>query len=121
MLPSLPLVCKGKSAIFFSALNASAQENLEALSKAIYETAYPGAETASVYPSFDVAFSEITCMTKDERVVFVIDEYPYLAKADKSISSRIQHIIDHTWKKGKLFFILCGSSMKFYGVSGFGI
>lgn len=34
--------CKGKPAIFFSALNASAQENLEALSKAIYETAYPG-------------------------------------------------------------------------------
>lgn len=121
MLPSLPLVCKGKPAIFFSALNASAQENLEALLKAIYETAYPGAETASVYPSFDVAFSEITCMTKDERVVFVIDEYPYLAKADKSISSRIQHIIDHTWKNRKLFFILCGSSMSFmeYQVLGY--
>ncbi|MCI9640613.1 hypothetical protein D1155_11430 [Anaerotruncus sp. 80] len=29
--------CKDKPAIFFSALNASSQENLEALSKAIYE------------------------------------------------------------------------------------
>ena len=113
--------CKGKPTIFFSALNASSQENLEALSKAIYEKDHPEADTAPVYPSFDAAFSEITRMSGDERLVFVIDEYPYLAKADKSISSRLQHIIDHTWKNGKLFFILCGSSMSFmeYQVLGY--
>lgn len=113
--------CKGKPTIFFSALNASSQENLEALSKAIYEKDHPGAETAPVYPSFDAAFSEITRMAEDERLVFVIDEYPYLAKANKSISSRLQHIIDHIWKNGKLFLILCGSSMSFmeYQVLGY--
>lgn len=113
--------CKGKPTVFFSALNASPQENLEALSKAIYEKDHPGAETAPVYPSFDAAFSEITRMAENERLVFVIDEYPYLAKADKSVSSRLQHIIDHTWKNGKLFLILCGSSMSFmeYQVLGY--
>lgn len=113
--------CKGKPSIFFSALNASSQENLEALSKAIYEKDHPGADTAPVYPSFDAAFSEITRMAEEERLVFVIDEYPYLAKANKSISSRLQHIIDHTWKNGKLFLILCGSSMSFmeYQVLGY--
>lgn len=113
--------CKGKPTIFFSALNASSQENLEALSKAIYEKDHPGADTAPVYPSFDAAFSEITRMAEEERLVFVIDEYPYLAKANKSISSRLQHIIDHTWKNGKLFLILCGSSMSFmeYQVLGY--
>lgn len=113
--------CKGKPAIFFSALNASSQENLEALSKAIYEKEHSVAEAAPVYPSFDSAFSEITRIAENERVVFVIDEYPYLAKADKSISSRLQHIIDHTWKNGKLFLILCGSSMSFmeYQVLGY--
>lgn len=113
--------CKGKPTIFFSALNASSQENLEALSKAIYEKDHPGADTAPVYPSFDAAFSEITRMAEEERLVFVIDEYPYLAKSNKSISSRLQHIIDHTWKNGKLFLILCGSSMSFmeYQVLGY--
>ena len=113
--------CKGKPTVFFSALNASSQENLEALSKAIYEKDYPGAETAPVYQSFDAAFAEITRMAEEERVVFVIDEYPYLAKANKSISSRLQHIIDHIWKNGKLFLILCGSSMSFmeYQVLGY--
>lgn len=113
--------CKGKPTVFFSALNASSQENLEALSKAIYEKDHPGAETAPVYQSFDAAFAEITRMAEKERLVFVIDEYPYLAKANKSISSRLQHIIDHTWKNGKLFLILCGSSMSFmeYQVLGY--
>ena len=113
--------CKGKPTVFFSALNASSQENLEALSKAIYEKDHPGAETAPVYPSFDAAFAEITRMAENERLVFVIDEYPYLAKANKSISSRLQHIIDHIWKDGKLYLILCGSSMSFmeYQVLGY--
>ena len=113
--------CKGKPTVFFSALNASSQENLEALSKTIYEKDHPGAETAPVYPSFDAAFTEITRMAEEERLVFVIDEYPYLAKANKSISSRLQHIIDHIWKNGKLFLILCGSSMSFmeYQVLGY--
>lgn len=113
--------CKGKPTVFFSALNASSQENLEALSKAIYEKEHPGAESAPVYPSFDAAFAELTEMAKKERLVFVIDEYPYLAKAEKSVSSRLQHIIDHIWSSGRLFLILCGSSMSFmeYQVLGY--
>ena len=113
--------CKDKPTVFFSALNATSQENLEALSKAIYEKEHPGAEATPVYPSFDAAFAEITRMAENERLVFVIDEYPYLARANKSISSRLQHIIDHTWKDGKLFLVLCGSSMSFmeYQVLGY--
>ena len=113
--------CKGKPTVFFSALNASSQENLEALSKAIYEKDHPGAESAPVFQSYDAALNEITRMAETERLVFVIDEYPYLAKANKSISSRLQHIIDHTWKNGQLFLILCGSSMSFmeYQVLGY--
>ncbi len=51
----------------------------------------------------------------------MIDEYPYLAKAEKSISSRLQHIIDHAWQEGQLYLILCGSSMSFmeYQVLGY--
>ncbi len=52
-------------------------------------------------------------MAEKERIVFVIDEYPYLAKSYPSISSRLQHLIDHIWKDSKLYLILCGSSMSF--------
>ncbi len=113
--------CKDKPTVFFSALNASSQENLEALSKAIHEKTHPDSESVPVFSSFDDAFSEITRLSKDERLVFVIDEYPYLAKANKSVSSRLQHIIDRVWKDGKLFLILCGSSVSFmeYQVLGY--
>ena len=115
--------CKDKPVIMFSALNATSQENLEALSKAVYQYKNPDStgEGAPVYPDYDSALQDITRLSEKERIIFVIDEYPYLAKAEKSISSRLQHIIDHTWQSGKLFLILCGSSMSFmeYQVLGY--
>ncbi len=113
--------CKGKDAIFFSALNATSQENLEELSKVIYEVNHFGEGNAPIYSSYEDAFAKITSMAKEKRLIFVIDEYPYLAKAEKSISSRLQHIIDHVWQESQLFLILCGSSMSFmeYQVLGY--
>ena len=113
--------CKDKPTVFFSALNASSQENLEALSKAIYLYKNSDSISAPVYRSYEDALNEITAMSKEQRLVFVIDEYPYLAKAEKSFSSRLQHIIDHQWQNGQLYLTLCGSSMSFmeYQVLGY--
>ena len=113
--------CKGKSTVYFSALSASSQENLEALSKAIYTCKNPDTSAAPTYRSYEDALDEITAMAKQQRLVFVIDEYPYLAKAEKSFSSRLQHIIDHQWQNSQLYLILCGSSMSFmeYQVLGY--
>ena len=106
--------CKDKPTIFFSALNATAKENLDALSKAIFEKTNPQEMAgAPVYSSFDDAFASITRLAEKGRLIFVIDEYPYLAKADESVSSRLQHIIDKVWQNTGLFVILCGSSMSF--------
>ena len=68
---------------------------------------------APVYSSLDDAFAAITRLAEKGRLIFVIDEYPYLAKADESVSSRLQHIIDKVWQNTGLFVILCGSSMSF--------
>ncbi len=105
---------KDKPTIYFPALAASSQGNLAALSKAIHTYLYPDALTAPVYSSFDEAFSEITrILQKKDRVIFVIDEYPYLAKCDESIPSRLQHLLDHDWADSNLYLILCGSSISF--------
>lgn len=89
------------------------QENLEALSKAIYQCNRPNDDIYPVYASFEAALEEIGRIGEKERTIFVIDEYPYLAKATASISSRLQHLIDHKWQNSKLYLILCGSSMSF--------
>lgn len=113
--------CKGKPTVYFSALNASSQENLEALSKAIYTCQNSDSTSAPTYRSYEDALEAITGMAMEKRLVFVIDEYPYLAKAEKSISSRLQHIIDHSWQDSRIYLVLCGSSMSFmeYQVLGY--
>ena len=105
--------CKDKPTIFFSALNTTEKENLEALSKSIMSFERPDMESAPEFRSYDAALDELTALLKNNRLVFVIDEYPYLAKAKPAVSAMLQHIIDHKWTDSKLFLILCGSSMSF--------
>lgn len=93
--------CKGKPTVYFSALSASSQENLVALSKAVFTYKNPESTAAPAYRNYDEVLDEITAMSKGQRLVFVIDEYTYLAKAEKSFSSRLQHIIDHQWQEGQ--------------------
>lgn len=105
--------CKDKPTIFFSALNTTGKENLEALSKAIMSYERPELDEAPVFRSYDAALDELTALSNDRRIVVVIDEYPYLAKAKPAISAMLQHVIDHKWKDSKMYLILCGSSMSF--------
>ena len=65
--------CKGKPTVYFSALSASSQENLEALSKAIYACKNPDSPVAPTYRSYEDALDEITAMARQQRLVFVID------------------------------------------------
>lgn len=113
--------CENKKKIYFSALDTVPVENLRALSRAISECENEDFFTAPEFRSFEDAFDRISQMAKEERIVFVIDEYPYLAKSEPSISSRLQHLIDHAWKDSQLYVILCGSSMSFmeYQVLGY--
>ena len=104
---------KDKANIYFSALNSNAQDNLESLSKSIYNYKEKNINNPPIYASFDDAFSEITALAKDKRLIFVIDELPYLVNSDKSILSRLQHLLDHDWSSTKLFIILCGSSLSY--------
>ena len=105
--------CKDKPTIFFSALNTTGKENLEALSKAIMSFERPNAESSPEFTTYDAALDELTALSKEQRIVFVIDEYPYLAKAKPAISAMLQHIIDHKWTESQMYLILCGSSMSF--------
>ncbi|MBE6552393.1 MAG: ATP-binding protein [Ruminococcaceae bacterium] len=103
---------KGKDAISFTGLESTFLQNLENLSKAIHR--YIGtAGEAPVYPSFQSAFETIFALSEKKRLILVIDEYPYVAKAYKAISSILQTLIDKYKDTSKLYLILCGSSMSF--------
>ena len=104
--------CKNKRTILFPAIETNAKNNMITLSAAIFACTDPGRP----FPSFDTfqnALDHIAELAKHERIVFVIDEFPYLAQSDRSVSSVLQNTIDHKFKDTKLMLILCGSSMSF--------
>lgn len=99
--------CKDKNTVLFSAVESTEQENLKLFSNAVNKT------SRAVFPDFQSLFSELAERGKSERLIVVIDEYPYLVKAVRGISSKLQHAIDHDFLDTKLFVILCGSSISF--------
>ena len=105
--------CKDKKTVFFAAQENSIEQNLLELSNSIAQVDKQGSVANVMYRSFADALLRLEELAKEERLVFVIDEYPYLAQADKGISSLLQNFLDHQFKSTKLFLILCGSSMSF--------
>lgn len=102
----------GKRAIYVQARRSNAAANLRLLSQAILGFA-TGTSTGS-FSSFDEALDALAALARDERLVFVIDEFPYLAQSFPEISSLLQEKIDHAFKnESKMMLILCGSSLSF--------
>lgn len=106
---------EGRRTIFFSALEANASRNLEELSRAIALVSLgpQGLDSFPIYPNLGAAIDAVFTLAERERLIFVIDEYPYLAKSDRSVSSVLQHAIDRHKDSSRLMIILCGSSMSF--------
>ena len=99
---------KDKNSLFFVASESTAADNLLSLSRVI-----AGKIAAPVFTDYESALQDIFELGEKERLVFVIDEYPYLAGAYRGISSLLQKMIDHRKDASKLMLILCGSSMSF--------
>ena len=101
-----------KDTIFFTGLETNAKQNLENFSKAVFD--YTGAfGTSPVFQGFQEALEYVFALSKEKRIVLVIDEYPYVARSYKGFASVLQVLIDKYKDTSKLFLILCGSSMSF--------
>lgn len=103
---------KDKKAVFYPGIDSNEKQNLEILSASIMSV-FTGAEIETVFRDFSEALELIYRMSEEERVIFVIDEYPYLANCYGGISSLLASFIDHKFLKSKLMLILCGSSLSF--------
>ena len=101
-----------KKSIYFMGVESNAKQNLENLSKSILEFS-SGIQTETYFPSYQAALEYVFQLAERERVVLAIDEYPYVARASKSLASTFQLLIDKYKDISKLMLILCGSSMSY--------
>ena len=101
-----------KQAIYFMGVESNAKQNLENFSRNIMEyTSGISAETS--FLSFQAALETVFRLSQKERLILVIDEYPYVARASRSLASTLQMLIDRYKDNSKLMLILCGSSMSY--------
>ena len=103
---------KGKDAICFTGVETNAKQNLENFSKCILEFG-TGIEADTTFASFQAALEYVFKLSESKRIVLCMDEYPYIARASRSLASTLQLLIDKYKDTSKLFLILCGSSMSY--------
>lgn len=103
---------ENKRAIYFMGVESNAKQNLENLSKSILEF-NTGISAETSFASFQTALEYVFQLAEKERIILVLDEFPYVARASKSLSSTIQLLIDKYKDHSKLMLILCGSSMSY--------
>ena len=75
---------KDKKALFFTGLETTQKQNLINLSQVILQSSLDDI----TFNSFQAALENVFEKAKKERIIFVIDEYPYLANTYPVIHTR---------------------------------
>jgi len=86
--------CKDKPSIFFVAEEYNDKLALESFSDKILSY-FDMKEYISSFESWEKAFMFLAKQAKDKQLVVVLDEFPYMANANRTIPSLLQNLIDH--------------------------
>lgn len=103
---------KGKRTLYFTGQVRSSLLNLQELSREIYGHFGLPVSTPA-FATWSDALSFVAESAGGERLVFVFDELPYAARTEPGLPSALQVAIDHGFKQGNVFMILCGSNEGF--------
>lgn len=101
--------CEGKRAIFFVSDLGSEVSLRTALSRAVNAVLFGPGQLEAVYSSWEALFQAVGQAAKSERLVLVLDEFPYIVSAYPPVASILQRVWDQTLKGSQLMLILCGS------------
>lgn len=103
---------QGKKGMYCMGVESSEEQNLENLSESVTHC-LTGMDLGTSFSSFQKALETVFQASMQERMVLAIDEYPYMARASKSLASVLQRLIDQYHASSKLMLILCGSSVSY--------
>ena len=101
--------CEGKRALFFVSDLGSEISMRSDFSQLINDTLFGPEQMDAVYSNWEAVFQAIGNASKTERLVVVLDEFPYLITTYPPVASILQKAWDQTLKNTKIMLILCGS------------
>ena len=105
--------CAGRRAVYFLAAQVRDRDNLRAFRHAIAESLGDQLANDVEFPDWSSALSFLAERANGERLVVVLDEFPYLCESNKSVPSQIQRFWDTRGKHASLMLVLCGSQVSF--------
>lgn len=100
-----------KISISYTAVESVSQLQLESFSNVLSN--FENKSIKDNFTDWESCFNKLNELSQTQRLVVVIDEFPYLVKKDESIPSILQKVWDHKLKNSKIMLILSGSSMSF--------
>jgi uncharacterized protein len=101
--------CHGKRSIFFVADQVPEPILRANFSKAVNDVIFGVGQVSAVYNTWDDLLNTLAKQAQSERLVVVIDEFPYLVAADPSLASILQRVWDRILKNTQIMLILNGS------------
>jgi AAA+ ATPase superfamily predicted ATPase len=112
----LEALCEAAGGFYFCAQEGTSAESLAFLGAALGR--YAGAPAPLRFDSWAGAIDALLALGHDKPTPVVLDEFPYLAHADRSLPSTIQAAYgprrpERTGSRARL--LLCGSAMSFMG------
>ncbi|HCS39626.1 MAG TPA: hypothetical protein DIW44_08580 [Anaerolineaceae bacterium] len=101
--------CAGKRAIFFVSDLGSEISLRTALSSAINEIIFGPGQLDAVYSSWEALFQALGQAAQKERLLVVLDEFPYMVTAHPPLASILQKSWDQNLINSQIMLVLCGS------------
>ncbi|HEV3157519.1 MAG TPA: ATP-binding protein [Candidatus Baltobacteraceae bacterium] len=100
-----------RRAIFYQATQQTETAELAAFSDLVRGTLGVDDLPAGVaYPSWESALTSLVKHARDERLIVVLDEFPYLCESTRGLPSIIQRWWDRVGKRSGIMLIVCGSA-----------
>lgn len=110
----LQRLCEGRRAVYFLAAQVREKDNLRAFRDALKEGLGGDSLVEGIeFPDWSTALGFAAERAGDDRLVVVLDEFPYLCDSSKGLPSQVQQFWDTRGKKSRLMLVLCGSQVSF--------
>ncbi|MEC7233423.1 MAG: ATP-binding protein [Planctomycetota bacterium] len=111
----LQRLCSGSHrAVYFLAAQVRERDNLRAFREALKDGLGGDALLDGIeFPDWSTALGFAAERAGGERLILVLDEFPYLCDSSKGLPSQIQQFWDLRGKNSSLMLVLCGSQVSF--------
>ncbi len=109
----LQQLCSNRRAVYFLAAEVRDRDNLKAFQNALQEGLGDPQLAEIQFNDWGAALNYAAERAGAERLIIVLDEFPYLCESNPGIPSLIQRFWDQRGKRSHLMLVLCGSQVSF--------